>query len=95
MCYRKVLLHVKVCYAAIHSGWHHKVPAWGKRGLYRKKEMRLPYDNRTEKYKNGRGKGVKAGELGYENYLPIMRINNHICSWPFSLPNQINHHRSP
>lgn len=95
MCYRKVLLHVKVCYASRHRGRHRKVAPLGEGSLPQKREMRLPYDNSTEKYKNGGGKGVKAGELGYENYLPIMRINNHICSWPFSLPNQINHHRSP
>ena len=52
----------------------------------------------TDHRNTGKGRGETAGELGYENYVPIMRINNHICSWHFSffsLPNQINHRRSP
>ena len=69
-----------------------KVTSWnGGGGSPQEKEMRSSYYNRPQKH----SKGVKAGELGYENDPHIMRINNHICSWPFSLPNQINHQRSP
>lgn len=60
-------------------------------GSLQEKEMRSSYYNRPQKH----SKGVEAGELGYENDPHIMRINNHICSWPFSLPNKINHQRSP
>lgn len=41
---------------------------------------------------------VCAGELGCENDPGIMRINNHICSWPFSLlfsPESNESRRSP
>lgn len=49
---------------------------------------------RQYRLKRSRETGVAAGELGYENDPPIMRINNYICSWPRAFPNQINHHRS-
>lgn len=67
--------------------------------VLQRKEMRTAYYNRPktqqQRLKHSGETSGKAGELGYENDPPIMRINNDICSWPFSFPNQINHHRSP
>lgn len=60
---------------------------WGG-GLHQMGEIRLLQTTETQRQRQRhiRGKkSVKAGELGYENDPHIMRINNHICSWPFSL----------
>lgn len=101
MWHWKLLLHVQVCYAAIHSGWNHRVPllGWGSPPKKEKWGHHTTTDHKNTAIEdNEEGRVYRLENWDMKMILPLWGLIIVYAPGPFlsfSLPNQINHHRSP